>query len=70
MYLVSIPGNNRRYVHADHLIADESREQTPKPRERDYLPEVELRRDIPSISLPVSLEPLEELVNQIPEAGD
>ena len=38
---VRIPGNNRQYVHADHLIADDSREQTPKPLKRDYLPEVE-----------------------------
>ena len=46
-------------------------ERKHQSREReDYLPEVELRQDIPSISLPVSLEPLEELVNQIPEAGD
>ena len=52
------------------MITDDSREQTPKPLGRDYLPEVELRRDISSISLPVSLEPPEELVSQIPEPGD
>lgn len=69
-YLGRIPGNNCRYVHADHFIADDFREQTPKPLERDYLPEGELRQDIPSIRLPVSLEPPEELVNPIPEAGD
>ena len=43
MYLVRIPGNTRRHVHTDHLITDDSQEQTPKPLERDYLPEVELR---------------------------
>ena len=34
-YRVRRPGNNRRYVHTDHLITDDSREQTPKPRERE-----------------------------------
>lgn len=28
-YLVRVPGNNRRFVHADHLIPDDSRTQTP-----------------------------------------
>ena len=41
--LVRILENSYRYVHGHHLIADDSREQTPKVLERDYLPEGEPR---------------------------
>ena len=29
-YLVTVPGNNRRFVHANHLIPDDAREQNAK----------------------------------------
>ena len=29
-YLVRVPGNNRRFVHANHLIPDDAREQNAK----------------------------------------
>ena len=29
-YLVRVPGNNRRFVHANHLTPDDAREQSAK----------------------------------------
>ena len=45
-YIVRVPGNNRRFVHADHLINDDTRRaspdhvgtETPQSKSDTYVP--------------------------------
>ena len=38
-YLVRVPGNNRRFVHADHLIPDDSRIGISEPEQSEQYPD-------------------------------
>ena len=49
-YLVRVPGNNRRFVHADHLIPDDARgmsayKEVVSPELVEYNPPSDFRRE-------------------------
>jgi hypothetical protein len=60
-YLVRVPGNSRRFVHADHLIPDDSRTKAESvPNFREVVPEI-----LKDVKMPVA-EPkvVSETVNK------
>lgn len=52
-YLVRVPGNNRRFVHADHLIPDDSEVSGVKDRERYSGVDIEIPESSPVPRPPV-----------------
>ena len=57
-YLVRVPGNSRRFVHADHLIPDDSQDKTKPvlPELESELPEVPSDVPVPDIEPAVVVE--------------